>query len=236
MGQFDNRYLFDCVRRFPGRFSPTIIVDSREGTAPSAIEQWALEGAEGIRLHALTRSPGGDGLGVWRKAADIGLVVSAYGKPEEIASDDFERIFRELPTLRISIEHLAWVGPDATPPYALFRKALALAKYPNAYMKFCGLGEICHRPMPFPDPMTGFGPVPRTLSMAYDAFGAKRMMWGSDFPPVASREGYRNALRWTMESFPVSAEEDKAWLFGKTALSLFRFGERTPSSLNLETL
>jgi L-fuconolactonase len=235
MGQFDNAYLFDCVRRFPGRFSPTIIVDIRQASAPQAMEQWARQGAEGIRLHVLTRSPGADDLAVWRTAAELGLVVSAYGKPEEIASDEFESVFRQFPSLRICIEHLAWVGPDAEPPYPLYQKALSLARYPNAYMKFCGLGEICKRPVPFPDPMTGLGPVPATLAMAYDAFGAKRMMWGSDFPPVASREGYRNALRWTMEAFPARSEEDKAWLFGKTAQSLFGFGESAQSSLLLET-
>ena len=35
--------------------------------------------------------------------------------------------------------------------------------------------------------------------MAVEAFGGDRLMWGSDFPPSANREGYRNALRFPME-------------------------------------
>jgi len=225
MGQFDNRYLFECVRRFPGRFSPTVIVDTRQADAPEALERWAREGAEGVRLHALVRSPGSDGLAIWRKAAELGLVVSAFGKAEDVASEDFEVVIKEFPSLPVSIEHLAWVGPDAAPPYTTFRKTLGLARYPNAYMKFCGLGEICHRPVPFPQPMA-FAPIPPVMAMAYDAFGASRMMWGSDFPPVASREGYGNALRWTMEQFPFRSEDDRTWVFGKTALSLFRFAAK----------
>ena len=58
---------------------------------------------------------------------------------------------------------------------------------------------------------------------AYDAFGASRMMWGSDFPPVAGREGYRNALQWTVEHVLCHSEADKESIFGKTALSLFKF-------------
>jgi L-fuconolactonase len=221
MGQFDNTYLFECVRRFPGRFSPTVIVDTRQPDAPQALEHWARQGAEGIRLHVGVRSPEGDGLAIWRKAAELGLVVSAYGKPEELAADDFRHIIRQLPSLTVSIEHLAWAGQEHA-PYTNFRKTLELARYRNVYMKFCGLGEICQRPMPFPQPMA-FAEIPPVLTMALEAFGARRMMWGSDFPPVASREGYGNALRWTMEQYP--SEDDRAWLFAKTALSLFRFGK-----------
>jgi L-fuconolactonase len=222
MGQFDNSYLFECLRRFPGRFSATVIVDTRQPDAPQALERLAREGAEGIRLHVGVRSPGSDGIAIWRKAAELGLVVSSYGKPEELASDDFEAVIRELPALKVTIEHLAWAGQDPA-PYTFFRKTLGLARYPRVYMKFCGLGEICQRPMPFPQPMA-FATVPPFLTMALEAFGARRMMWGSDFPPVASREGYGNALRWTMAQFP--SEDDRAWVFGKTALSLFRFGEK----------
>jgi hypothetical protein len=73
------------------------------------------------------------------------------------------------------------------------------------------LGEICHRLTPFPVPIR-FQNFPPFMTMAYDVFGASRMMWGSDFPPVAGREGYRNALQWTMEHIPFRSEGDKEWL------------------------
>jgi hypothetical protein len=52
-------------------------------------------------------------------------------------------------------------------------------------------------------------------------------MWGSDFPPVAGREGYRHALCWTLEHLAFCSEADKAWIFGKTALSLCKFFEHS---------
>ena len=48
-------------------------------------------------------------------------------------------------------------------------------------------------------------------------------MWGSDYPPVSLREGYRNALRFPMEHMPFCSREDLEWIFGKTALSLWKF-------------
>ena len=51
----------------------------------------------------------------------------------------------------------------------------------------------------------------------------RRVMWVSDFPPVAGREGYRNALSWTMEHLKCRSDDDKEWVFGKTATSLCKF-------------
>ena len=48
-------------------------------------------------------------------------------------------------------------------------------------------------------------------------------MWGSDYPHVAEREGYGNCLRLLMEHV-IKGEEDREWIFGKTAATLFRFG------------
>jgi predicted TIM-barrel fold metal-dependent hydrolase len=68
-----------------------------------------------------------------------------------------------------------------------------------------------------------FPSIPPFMEMADDAFGASRLMWGSDFPPVAGREGYRNVRQWTMEHMPLRTDADKEWIFGKTALSLYKF-------------
>lgn len=61
------------------------------------------------------------------------------------------------------------------------------------------------------------------MEMAYAAFGASRLMWGSDFPPVAGREGCRNALQRPMEHMPFRSDTDKDWVFGKTTLSRYTF-------------
>ena len=57
--------------------------------------------------------------------------------------------------------------------------------------------------------------------MAYNAFGSRRVMWGSDFPPLSLREGYRNALRLTMERMPFCSDEGLEWIFGRTARSVY---------------
>lgn len=199
-------------------------VDTGRPDAPDRLAEWVNQGVEGIRLGPTVRSPGSDPLAIWRKAAELDIVVSAPGSVEEFASPEFEEVIKELPGLNIVIEHLGGAGRDTNPAHAAYRRVLALAQYPNTFMKVPGLGEICARPMPFVQPMP-FEEIPPLIEMAIEAFGAHRLMWGSDFPPVAGREGYRNSLRFPMEHVRFSSEEDKEWIFGKTATTLWRFGK-----------
>ena len=223
-GMYDNSYLIECMRRFPGRFSVVAMVDTDMPDAPESLEKWVKEGAEGVRLSPSVRSPGSDPLAIWRKAAELDVAVSSLGSLEEFASSEFKAVVREFPNLNIIIEHLGGGGGDTSPPHNTYRKVLRLSQYGNTFMKIPGLGEICPRPMPFRQPFP-FESVPPLIEMAIDAFGPSRLMWGSDFPPVASREGYRNALRFPMEHVPFKSETDKEWIFGKTAMSLWKFGE-----------
>jgi L-fuconolactonase len=227
-GMYDNSYLIEATRRFPGRFSAVVIVDTDSPDAPEALERWVGEGAEGVRLDATTRSPGGDPLAIWRKADELGIPVSCPGSAQEFASPEFERVVQEFPNLKIIIEHLGDRGTartDTSPPYPTYREVLRLSRYANTYMKVPGLGELCPRPMPLVYPFPFEGNIPPLIEMAIEAFDSSRLMWGSDFPPVASREGYRNALRFPMEHVRFRSDQDKEWVFGKTALSLWKFGQ-----------
>ena len=121
------------------------------------------------------------------------------------------------------MEHLASVNnPTGDARMTELRETVfALSRYPNAHIKIHGLGEFAPRANPVSDPFPFVVPIPPALEMAYDAFGPQRMMWGSDFPLVNSREGYPLALNLVMDQFASKSEEDRAWIFGKTALKLF---------------
>ena len=47
------------------------------------------------------------------------------------------------------------------------------------------------------------------------------MMWGSDYPPVSGREGYRNALRLPMQALEGKGDEERSLIFGQVALTVF---------------
>jgi L-fuconolactonase len=221
-GSFDNSYELECVRKYPGRFGAVVKVDNKRPDALQKLETWAEKGALGIRLSASERSPGQDPLAIWRKSSELGLPVSCHGSIEMFASSDFRNIVKEFPDLKIVMEHLGGVSRTAAfpnPDLSLLNRILELAHYPNIYIKLPGLGELLPRPFPFKSP--AFDSPPPVVKQVYDAFGSRHIMWGSDFPPCAHREGYTNVLRFPMEKTPFFTREDKDWIFGKTALSVW---------------
>jgi L-fuconolactonase len=193
LGQTDNVYQMECLSRYPGRFASVVIVDHTLPTASRLLEDLAEEGASGVRLRATMRSPGEDPFAIWRTADRLGLAVSCAGTASEFASSEFQQLLEALPNLTIVVEHLAHASrPDTTE-----------AEREQRYATF------------------------RTLSASYfhqafDAFGPDRMMWGSDFPPVAGREGYTNALNMSRDQFANRPAEARDKIFGDTAANTFK--------------
>ena len=221
IGNYDNDYLMTCVRKFPGRFVPVVMIDVYRPDAPLVLERLAKEGAKGVRFVVKPDELEGQ-FAIWQKAEQLGLAASCLGTEEEIGSSAFADLISRLPRLPIAVEHLGLPDKDERPPYHAFQKVLKLAEFSNVSLKVGGLGEICHRPYPFRQPMP-FEYVPPFIRMAYEAFGTDRLMWGSDFPPVGFREGYGNSFRFLLTHLSFCRDEELESIFGKTAASVFGF-------------
>ena len=219
-GEIDNDYQFDAVRRYPGRFANVVAVDYAKPGAPATLAELAKLGAVGVRIPASFRSPGSDPLAIWKAAADLNLAVSCSGTPADFCSDAFGQIVAAYPHLPFVIEHAGGAYGSQAPIDAL-KKVYALAKYPNAYIKIGGISEFDRRLTPVVEPFPFAVPLPPVLDLVYAAFGAHRMMWGSDYPPVAGKEGYHNALGYTFAQFKDKSADDRAWIFGRTAATVF---------------
>ncbi len=225
-GTYDNDYLLqEAAAKRSGRFKVVVMIDPADPDPLGTLERLAEQGAAGVRLAAdaeFNALP--DSTAIWRKAGELQLVVSSLGDDRRFASSRFKKIIEDCPDTQIVIEHLAGVG-IADPPYTDFESALETAKRPNTTIKVPGLGEITRRPsVLLPD--FRFENIPPLFEMAYEAFGADRMMWGSDFPPSAGREGYANTLEG-VRSHPAWANEgDVDWILGKTAARVWGFGSQ----------
>jgi L-fuconolactonase len=210
--QADNRYQHDCVRRYPGKFASVVFIHPDDPASVAQLEREAGEGASGVRI-----GPGAP-MALWEQAARLKLSVSCGGSGPLFASDQFAKVLESFPDIPIVIEHLGGLnrpGPDD----GTRQKVLGLARFPNAHMKIHGLGEFSQRAMPAKEPLPFVEPIPPLLDLAYEAFGPSRLMWGSDYPPVSSREGYTNSLAFTRSHLQSRSGLEE--IFGATALRVF---------------
>jgi L-fuconolactonase len=208
MGNFDNQYIVDCMAAYPGKFAAAMLVAPDDDG--SQIRHWAAQGINGIRLAANSWAATSDPLVQWRTAAEVGLVVSAPCSPAALLSAEFAEVVTMFPDLQIVIEHLGGIGQGAKAPYGEFKQVLELARYPNLTIKLPGFGEFCALPLPFAE-------IPPLVELTLEAFGVERIMWGSDWPPVSSREGYDSSLQFPLAYLAHLSDAEKAWIFGKTA-------------------
>jgi len=220
-GTYDNDYLFQAAAARSGRFKVVVLVDPDDADPLGAMTRLSEQGAAGVRLYPQGTFSKVDKLDMWRRAGELGMVVSAMGSCSEFASDDFARIVDGCPDTQIVIEHLAGAKPEED-PFTEFESALKLAHRPNTSIKVPGLGEIARRPARL-QPQCHFEEVPPLFEKAAEVFGAQRMMWGSDFPPCAGREGYVNTLHGVRNHPAFSNGEDVEWVLGKTAMKIWRF-------------
>ena len=106
------------------------------------------------------------------------------------------------PDVRAGIEH-----PD-------FCRLLALAGRERVYVKVSGHYALSNEPYPYRDTW----PIMRAL---HACFGPQRMMWATDFPYILFHCGYGRALALIRDELPFLTAEDKDWILGRTAATLW---------------
>ncbi len=214
-GTYDNGYLFDEAAKRGNRFKVAVLVDPESDDPLGELERLAGRGAAGVRIAPDGEFVNAEPHDIWKRAGELSLVVTSLGDAARFASDAFANVLDACPDTQVVIEHLAGVG-IAEPPWDDYEKALRHSERENTTIKVPGLGEICKRP-PRLLPELQFDHIPPLFEMAKDAFGVQRMMWGSDFPPSAGREGYTNALQGVMNHPAFADDDDLEWVMGKTA-------------------
>jgi len=205
-GNTDNSYISTCVNRYPSRLVAVCIVDHRREVALETLEYWVTEhGVQGIRLDGTDTSPR-EKLAIWKKAAELGINVSVSGNVSPLAG-----IARKIPNLNILVEHTGM-------PKMNGEMILKLAEYDNVLVKFTtgGLHSISSEPYPYKDAQPFFRRI-------HEVFGPDRIMWGSDYPPVESREGYAKSLDFIRKEVSWLSDNDREWILGRTAMKVWRF-------------
>lgn len=200
----------DAARRWPDRFAVMGRFDPRAPDATARLEGWRGEpGMLGIRLTfhlPLWAAWLTDGSLDWFWAAGerLGLPLMIFVPGQAAAVGP---IAARHPKLRLILDHLARRGglkDDAA--FADLDDVLALGRYPNVAVKVSSLPSYSSEPYPFPG-------LTKHLRRVHDAFGPKRMLWGTDYSrlPVP----YRDAVRHLREGIDFLTADDREWIMGR---------------------
>ena len=227
---WDNRYLAECVKTDPKRFRGHGLIDPQDPKVVDKLEYWMREqGLAGMRfspiyyagkyqrnddwLNAKTSYP------LWEKAGELGAVFNFFIQTSQLPK--LEDMVRRFPRVQVVIDHLARVDLKAADPLPEFKKLLALARYPNVWVKVSELGVLS------PSGKYPFQDTYAWVRRMYDAFGPDRLLWGTGFPGEIRTEEGRPTLQQELDlirkeiAFFTAADREK--ILGRNAAKLWRF-------------
>lgn len=216
---FDNRYAVDSASAHPGRFTAACCVDPHgdskpgpQGGSPTeTLRRWlGHDRVGGVRFFALSEErswlsdPGTFGL--WEQAGASGahVIVTVFASQ----LDELAGVLSRFPSVAVSLDHCGFC--DIARPEPL----LELARFENLHLKVTTVVI---------DAAAAAGGGAGTfVGRLVSAYGAERLMWGSDYCQTSDRP-YAELVGDGIEAFAgLSGRQQEACL-GGTALRLWPF-------------
>jgi predicted TIM-barrel fold metal-dependent hydrolase len=218
--RWDNSYVAHVIQQYPDKFMGVGRVNPEDPAAPDHLSMWTEEkGLHGVRL-----SPAGNGADDWftgplmvplfARAQELGVPMLILTGPKRLP--DLARLLEKFPDLDTVIDHMADVHPEDAEGRS---RLVEMARFPRVYVKISHTWSISQQDYPWTD----------THSLAeevYQAFGAQRVMWGTDWPVCLTNAEYPQTLQVVRDQMKFIAPEDLEWVLGKTVLKLWSFGEK----------
>jgi L-fuconolactonase len=216
---FDHRYLMHVLASEPERFRGVALVDPMNPHTASLMNAMSRTGRiTGVRMIPLRADRnwfGSCAQPIWETAAEVGLAVTFLAGPAHF--EEIGRWARRYREVAVVVDHFG--SPDLSggkPPRGI-AGLLQLAELPNCHIKMSGLGAMSGEDFPYRD----------TWSFALEslgAFGAGRVMWGSDFPWLRHYGSTLRQSRFAAEmALTDLSDQDLGEIMGGTARRVFRF-------------
>jgi L-fuconolactonase len=200
---YDNSYMCDCIATQPRRFTGVGSVDFAAPDAREKIRYWHGRGVTGLRIFSAgsTMEKQADTLDdpatfkAWDACAELGIPVVTQLRREGLFM--LYTLIRKFPNVKIVVDHLIRVPQHDVPPYD--RSAFLFDN-----VRFSR--ENGNTPEAF------FTKLVREIP-------ANRIAWGSNYP--ASKGSLKEMVDEAKAALSCLGQNDQAWIFAKTAQSLY---------------
>ena len=206
-----NDYALEAARLYPGRFAVMGRLDLDAPGSRAQIAAWRDQpGMLGIRLvprrqplRAQFAAGGIDWL--WAEAEKAGVPLMILIDADQM--DLMAQVAIRHPQLKIVFDHLCLPsGAKDEQAFATLDTVLAMAKYPNVAVKASSLPSFTTDQYPFRR-------IHDQIRRVYDAYGPRRMFWGTDLSHIPCT--YRQALTLFTEELDWMSSTDKEWIMGR---------------------
>jgi predicted TIM-barrel fold metal-dependent hydrolase len=215
---FDNSYMLEAIRDYPGVFSGVATIDEQAPGLHETMLKLKGQGVRGFRIHP-GKLPVEGWLfnsameSFWKLGADENLAMCALVNPE--ALEPIDRMCARFPKTPVVIDHFARIGVDGTVRDADVERLCHLARHPNTFVKVSAYYALGKKQAPYTD----LGPMIQRLLAA---FGRERLMWATDCPyQVQGGHTYRDSIELIRSRLDFLTPLDKQWLLEKTAQRVF---------------
>ena len=224
---WDNTYVADSVRQAPDRLKAHGLIDPTDPNVADKLNYWMTEhplaGMRFSPIYYLDGQQGGDDWltsvahhKLWKKADKLGAVFNFFIDTRQLPR--LEKMVERYPGVNIIVDHLSQVNLGTDDPEPEFKKLLAIARFPNVYVKVSELSSVSKsQTYPFPDAWPW-------VKRVYEAFGPDRLLFGTGYPGSARKFYNRPSLTdeiALVRKFPFLNEEDQAKLLGLNAAKLW---------------
>jgi len=214
---YDNSYLADSIAKYRGRFTGVGTVDLLQPDAPDQIRNWVARGISGLRLFTGGSTKGFDpsslddtrSFPAWGLCAEAGVAICLQTDPTGLAQ--VAGLAKRFPKAKIILDHFSRPEISDGPPYKKASSLFGLAPFENIHLKLT--------PRTVDKSKAGSASPETFFSRAVEVFGSNRIAWGSNYP--ASAGTLPQLLSDAKAALASLSELDQAWIFGKTALTLY---------------
>lgn len=215
--RWDNSYLRDVLKQYPGVFQGVARVNPEDPAAPDTLSKLVQEdGFRGVRLSP-NESAAGDWIRgplmppLWKRCRDLKAPMTILAPAARMP--DIGELCAKFPDLTVVIDHMADCPLDRPD---LLLKLTALKRYPKVFVKISHTWSLSKEGFPYRDTF----PMVQRL---YEAFGPKRLMWGTDWPISNKHSSYAQTLAVVRDGMTFLNNEDKRWMLSKTVERVWPF-------------
>jgi len=214
--EYDNRYTIDAALAHPHRFTAVVVLDPLDPKSPDElsrmVESQRVTGIRFMRGRLPETSLGKpETFPLWARMQALKIPLAIGDRIGDI--HNVRKAMDRYPDVKVAIEH-SWGHTVGAPPnYDMLQPLFSFAANSNFYIKTAINNIAAAR--------DGGGTPQQLYSKLVEVFGAKRIMWSSNYPAHPRFGNIKSRLEESRKALAHLSADEQAWIFGKTAAGFY---------------